>query len=341
MRLGQAFSAVSTRLDRLDFSALWPGFHRFDFALYDDDTVLTQRGAQKRTPEFLANTAIEHEGRLTAIWQLSGGEDSDVLAAKLAHEMFHAFQRESGERRFAREMEALEKYRLNALNLTVRQEERGILARLCERFGGDDWARLGGLRAFRRKAFPYEFDYEARVEQIEGTAQYVEQRALEAIAPGKTAAARKGLCGRMRDMRRLIPVRIDCYDTGELLVLTARDNGRPFETDFSADCIAGQLCGEKAAEPPAVDPEISRMLGEDEKRLAARVRAVTEHPGRVIEGDFGLLGVNVYSARRWNDFVLSDCFVQYSDGGETRTEKGNFAIHLCGNGRVDRIFAEK
>lgn len=60
-----------------------------------------------KTEEFLANTAICYQGRLIAIWCLSEEMDLDILASKIIHEMFHAYQMECGESRFPEEVEAL------------------------------------------------------------------------------------------------------------------------------------------------------------------------------------------------------------------------------------------
>ena len=44
MELLSLFQAVAKQLDRLDFSALYPGYHRFPFALYNEEQVCLEGG---------------------------------------------------------------------------------------------------------------------------------------------------------------------------------------------------------------------------------------------------------------------------------------------------------
>ena len=39
MELLTLYHAVAEQLDRLDFAALYPGYHRYPFALYDEEQV--------------------------------------------------------------------------------------------------------------------------------------------------------------------------------------------------------------------------------------------------------------------------------------------------------------
>ena len=81
---------VELRLDRLDLDGLWPGFRRYEFVLYDTEYAVLNGKVFPRPEEFWANTAISWQGRQVAIWNTRNDLDMDVLASKLAHEMFHA-----------------------------------------------------------------------------------------------------------------------------------------------------------------------------------------------------------------------------------------------------------
>src|SRR6056297_844840 len=83
---------------------------KYNFALYNDDTVIINNKTIKKTDEFIVNTAIKYQGEYLAIWYLQNEMDVTILASKLIHEMFHAFQNEQKEKRFPNEFEALVKY---------------------------------------------------------------------------------------------------------------------------------------------------------------------------------------------------------------------------------------
>ena len=105
--LMEIYSLVKEKIDSVVFEELWPCFKRYDFALYNASQVILNWQIFSKTEEFLANTAICYQGRLIAIWCLSEEMDLDILASKIIHEMFHAYQMECGESRFPEEVEAL------------------------------------------------------------------------------------------------------------------------------------------------------------------------------------------------------------------------------------------
>lgn len=97
MELLSLSQAVAQQLDRLDFSALYPGYHRFPFALYNEEQVCLEGQLFPWDDRFLGNTSIEYEGKRIAIWSVALDPLPPVsLAASMAHEMFHCFQFEQG-----------------------------------------------------------------------------------------------------------------------------------------------------------------------------------------------------------------------------------------------------
>ena len=75
-----------------------------------------------------------------------------------------------GEARWADERAALVKYRYDAVNLSARLEEAVCREKCLRGNDPETFFRLLALRKARMERFPYAFDYEARIEQIEGTA---------------------------------------------------------------------------------------------------------------------------------------------------------------------------
>ena len=74
---------VAQRLERLDFDRLWPGFHRFPFALYQGDEMCLGGEVLPRDGSLRGNTAVRYAGELTAVWDVgSGPAGPDLLDRK-------------------------------------------------------------------------------------------------------------------------------------------------------------------------------------------------------------------------------------------------------------------
>lgn len=340
--LQQAYSDILKRLARLDFNALWPGFARLEFALYNDDEVVLNGKRLPKTEEFLANTAILYEGRTIAIWQLVEETDPDILTSKIVHEMFHGFQTAAGEKRFPSEFEAIVRYRYTPESLTLKYREDLLLASLAERFDPSVCAEFLSLRKTRAQFFPYEYGYDGGIEAIEGAAQYVELQTLKQLSAEKYLAEYTRLIGRLRRREALIPARILSYDVGALLLSVLLQNGLPVdqtigETDAPYDKRTAD--GAASAKLPPVDPEIAALCQRDTETLRRKIDSIQAAGEPIARGDFELMGCNVYSARYLDGFAYSEYFLTYRDGDPV-TLFGNFLFRLA-NGRVLAVWREQ
>ena len=106
----ELFIELDQIIDKVDFGKIWNGFARYDFALYDEESVYLKSAVIPRVNRFLGNTAIEYDGAFIAIWSIedTSTEDAEVLAADIVHEMFHAYQKEKGESRFPNDLKMLD-----------------------------------------------------------------------------------------------------------------------------------------------------------------------------------------------------------------------------------------
>lgn len=311
---------VAGRLERLDFDRLWPGFRQYEFALYDDAQAVLNGALFPRPEEFWANTALPWQGRQVAIWGMREDLDPDVLASKLAHEMFHAFQQEREEGRFANEIEAAGRLRPTPEHLQLCFEENRLLAGLAERFDPAVWERLLSLRRTRQEGYPYEYGYQCRVEAIEGAAQYVELSVLERLAPEKYERALARLTGRLARPEALMSLRPMCYDTGALLLLVLARNGLPLDRSVGpgAPLFAQALVDAAAplSAPPEPSPALLAALRTHEEKLRERAEAIRAG-GTRRRGAFRLLGFNCYDPQRLEGYVFSGGYLAYeNENGE-------------------------
>lgn len=342
MNLPEAYRQVQERVKGMDFGSLWPGFKAYDFALYDASTVMLNDVSFPRTDEFLANTAILYKGKPLAIWQLSGDMDPDILASKLIHEMFHAYQGEMGEARFPNEMEALQCYEYTPAYLQLKRDENLLLASLAEHYNENTLSKFLAHRKMRQERFSFQYQYESGIEAIEGPATYVEMQALALLSSEKYDRAFRNALEKIRSVEALIPIRIISYDVGFVFLQVCADNHLPVDMRVggSTDAMFHVLMEQtpyRFIENP-IQPDILSFCVQDQKRLESKIAKIIADCKKPVFCDYELLGVNVYSARHLNGYVISEYFIQYKDV-ETVTLYGNYVIKLHGN-RICEIYEE-
>ncbi|MFA5432414.1 MAG: hypothetical protein WC319_06020 [Candidatus Paceibacterota bacterium] len=329
-QLREKYRRIEYLLSTIDFSLLWPNFIKYPFALYDDTNVVFEDAIFAKTNDFIGNTSIMFQNRNTAIWNMNEDIDEEVLTSKIVHEMFHAFQNDNHENRYPKEIEALYKYQYDIHNLSNKFNENKLIVSLSHHFTTENFTNLLNMKSQRNKINPYEFSYEAKVEQIEGTAQYVELKALESLNIVKAEKLFERLCNNVVNPKNLFPIRIISYDCGALYIKLLIDNRIPFESGFSNTTINEQLVASlKPILTEVIDnPEIKMIYdsySEETKRLIKDALTL----GKVVaKGNYKLIGVNVYSARYDNNCIYSEYFVAYEDEVKDNVLYGNYVIKM-------------
>ena len=334
MNLETLYTQVKDAIASLDFNRIWPGFKPLKFALYDNEKCFFDGQYIEKTNAFCANTSIVFEGEQIAIWMVQQELKISTLASKLVHEMFHGYQSIIGIMEDGpNELEALYHYEYNAENLSLKLRENELLLDLLDGF---DDAKLNELFSHRKRRsvrFPYEFTYESKTEQIEGTANYVEWQVLKQLEREEADA----LTARMREMMTrpeyLFPIRISCYYTGALMTNALLAAGSyNYEASIRSVVLSeleniSTACGDYPNQA-----ELANMAENAVKTFYAEtdriIRLALENNKVVLKGPVELKGVNVYNARCKNGFITSTYFLMYNDGTEDKLLPGNFVIKM-------------
>lgn len=331
MDLALVYSEIQKRVLKVDFSALWRGFSPLKFAVYTEKECYFNGRYIDKTDAFCANTAIAFNGESIAIWNIvEEPKDLDVLASLIIHEMFHAFQQSSGERRFANETEALFQYRYSAENLSAKLAEANCIRSALKEDRPSAYARLLSLRKMRASRYPYEYDYEARIEQIEGTANFVEVNALTQLHHEKGTMAWQRMIDRICRPECYFPIRRISYETGATLIACIRKyadmdyeifNEQPFSCQIISD-----INGKDAMAPNNIEIEkcLNRYFAETHRIIETAI----QKNDCVLKGKYPLVSVNVWDARREENFITSNCFLMVQDGENQRILDGNFVIEV-------------
>lgn len=343
MDLMKTYEQVQQRVNQINFKDLWQGFRNYEFALYDDITVILNGVSFPKTDEFLANTSILYQGRYIAIWYLNEDTDIDILTSKIIHEMFHAYQNQMKDSRFANEFEALCTYQYSPLYLQLKHNENLLLADLVSDFSIDKLINFLTYRKIRQTDFSYQYNYENAIEAIEGSAQYVEMQVLRNLSEKKYLDLLNRLIGRIRNIKNLIPIRIISYDIGALFLRVCFQNNLPLDLEigYTSEIFYSKLIAETPYKmfDIAIEPEVMNFYNDDIKMLRSKIDNIIANCAEVIKGNFELLGFNVYSARYSDGYIYSEYFLMYKDKQQV-TLYGNYLFKLENN-RVTEIYKEE
>ena len=325
MDLKNWYDRVREQLDRLDFPALWAGFAPCPFALYTHDTAVLNGEMMPRPAEFYGNTSVCRQGEHLAIWDMEADPPADVagLAASLVHEMFHSFQFRCGEQGWPDDL-VLAATEPQPAFLALRAQEHRALA------GGAPLSEVLALRQSRAALQPELLLEEARMETIEGTAEYVGRLALARLSP----AACEGAYA--RSAQRLLQwpdLRRGAYDSGPWLLRRAAEEGLPMPVHPGGEPIADQLARQLSLPEVRLQPE---FLAEAERRLererAARrvtLQTLLETAERT-EGSFAVCGYDPMQLRAQDGLLWSGSFLALRQAdGTVRRLSGPCAVQLA------------
>lgn len=160
--------------------------------------------------------------------------DPIELTSKIIHEMFHGFQMKNNESRFFDDLDALYHYKYEEENLNLKTRENRLLYQLSQQFHQETFEEFLQLRKYRFDCFPYACHYESCIEQIEGTANFVELYSLKQLSAELFEKRLSAIKERVVNPVNLFPVRAICYDIGALLLHVMTENNIAFEDGFSS-----------------------------------------------------------------------------------------------------------
>ena len=346
MNLESLYAQVKETISGLDLNSIWPGFEVLKFALYDDAACFFDGKYIEKTDDFCANTSISFQGEQIAIWMVDGEMDIPVLASKIVHEMFHGYQTLMGWTCWPDEMEALYRYAYKAENLSLKLRENALLLGLMDRFDDLAFQELLAHRKLRSMQFPWEFLYESRVEEIEGTANYVEWQVLRQLDEGKARLLENSMRASLTTPGYLFPIRISSYFTGALMVHAMRSAGIYHFGPEDRPVMAALL---EHVQPSGGDfpgkADMFRKTADAVTLFQAEtesiIRSALERNETVLSGPCELLGVNIYDARCLKNFITSTYFLQVRKGSEDTVLEGNYVIRMQDEKNIETVYRWK
>lgn len=227
---------INELLIKVDFEAIWARFSPCPFAIFDTKNVYLDGSVIPWDDRFLGNTVIEYNDDMLAIWGILDVNEIDVdrVASGLVHEMFHALQKQQGEKRYVNELAFLQYAPdVDAGNLAL--AESHYLIRAFADATMDDLEQFVALRQARSRILGYMFHQEMLVETVEGMAEFAGLLALNQINRAKFVEDVSMHMGILRSAKSLCNPRLRTYSSGALICLSLKTLGIDFHHHLSND----------------------------------------------------------------------------------------------------------
>ena len=305
-KLKTAHLEISRRISGLDFNGIWPGFHIFPFALYDDKTVCFGDSEIPWDSGFIGNTSIKYNGAWTAIWKFTDpARDIDSLAACIVHEMFHAWQDETGGLPMA-DMMVGAFYPRDLRNFELRHAENLALAALHGNFETGRWGEFKALRSRRRAEYPEAVEFDVKTENQEGSATYAELRTLKYLNPGIYLRQLEKRLASLRSPEKVFDARLISYTSGAVL-----HHLRLEHSLAPADCAgAPGLSATALPAIPALGVEHGNYFGAIDRLVVEKLAGAE----KLKLQDAELTGFDPYNVRASGEYLYHPHFIAVSRG---------------------------
>lgn len=296
------YNDIDQALNRVDFSAIWPGYQKTSFALYLEDQAIIDGKIRKRPEAFRGNTALFWEGRHIAIWNCRELASKERLAASLAHEMFHACQLSAGETRFPRDLSLLSAPTDGSTQAARCLEGQLLAHALRDPDPKDALTQFGALRNQSRTA-PWFSDL-CRAETIEGLAVCAELQVLAQLSPADGQAALEALIQRLSQLENTLPdLRRTAYDTGAAMALATRQAGLDLSHSFTdPKPLFFHLARLLPQIPPPTIPEVPALAQRMKIREDGQRRQIAAFLARMPHCRSGMFHIQGYDPM--NQFIL-------------------------------------
>ena len=321
-------SEISQRLKKVDFNGIFPHFHPFRFALYDNEKVYFADSIIPKDDRFIGNTAIQYEREWIAIWNLTDRNfDINSLAACIVHEMFHAYQQETNEKRFPDEMMGCF-YPRNLENFNQKYRENLLLADLIHKFDEVVWQNFMNLRKNRLKLYPQCVDYEIKIEAIEGMAVYVELEALKMINPELYRIKLNKCISNLKNPNLIFNIRRISYDSGSIIQSIIHNNQlEQIEWDEESSVLDSEI------HVSSVDLGASFQKYYD--KIDKRINNNLEQAEKLEISGMTLFGFDPYNVRSSGSYLYHPHFIGYGvNEKDSRFQMGTYITKMKDHSRI-------
>ena len=176
------------------------------------------------------------------------------------------------------------------------------------------------------------------IEQIEGSANNVELNSLKQLSKELYEEKLNSLKASIVNKANFLPIRVLCYDIGALLLEVLKINNIAYDDGFSIEPFSISLLD--GVEPSKVDASCSfdnevKAYFDNAENI---INSAIEKNDVVVEGNYNILGVNVYNAIFYKGYIILIYFLMYGNPEAPNIEYGNFVIESKGDKILTKVY---
>ena len=330
MNLKNLYKSINDRLDDINFTQIVKGFNRCSFAIFNDEKAVIDGKTISKPSQFVANSVADYNGPLVATYYHEFLPNNlDKATALIVHEMYHAFQFGKMDYKMLL-MNNSEKngmfYDYSIDTITLKYNEVMCLIDAYSNKSGEDYRRFLSVRKVRQDNYPKALLYENATELIEGTATYVEMKALEQLDEDLFMQEVEQTVYSLGNIESYFSIRELSYKVGALMLLTLDE----LKIDFD-NVIDGESFISDSYKYDYLEPEIrSRVEIKDKvkKKSMENKAAIDQFFSKdYCKIDFDkVIGYNPMGIIRSEDKLLVKFLVIIEVDGEEHTLNGEFCL---------------
>ncbi|MBE5872916.1 MAG: hypothetical protein E7287_00760 [Lachnospiraceae bacterium] len=332
MDLLQIYQEIDAILDSVNFNALYEGFHKYRFALYNREEIILDGQVLPYREDFIGNTAKEYEGEYIAIWDMSLESACDVqrIAYYVVHEMFHCHQYENKTSGYPSDLDLL-MYPDDEAHFTEKYNENRYLADAYEKQDIMLLRQFAKIREERHKKYPAMVCHEWKVEALEGMAEYIGLKALACINPERYEATVKDYLEKLREESNLLfDVRRVSYYVGAVYFLCLERLGIPCNNDWKSELTIYEQNPIKTVEITA-ELETYEFVSKNHAAFVQHKKdKLNQHMARAeyVACNGFICGYDPMNMFRLEDMIYCSHIVFLNIGGEIKTINSAVALQL-------------
>jgi hypothetical protein len=330
MNLINIYKSINGRLDDIKLSQIVNGFNRYSFAIFNDEKAVIDGKTIDKPKQFVANSVAEYDGSLVATYYHDFLPNNlDKATALIVHEMYHAFQFGKMDYKMLL-MNNSEKngmfYDYSIDTITLKYNEVMCLIDAYLNRSEEDYSRFLSVRKLRQDNYPKALLYENATEFIEGSATYVELKALEQLDENLFMQEVTQAVDSLRNIESYFSIRELSYKVGALMLLTLDE----LKIDFD-NVIHGESFISDSYIYDYLEPEIkSRVEIKDivKKKSMENMASIDQFFSKdYCKIDFDeVIGYNPMGIIRSEDKLLVKFLVIIKVDGEEHTLNGEFCL---------------
>lgn len=342
----ELYNRIEECLNKVDFEKLWPSFKRCEFVLYNQTRAYFKDKVVGKPREFYGNTAAKYKGNTIAIWYIEDEKKEQnipLIASKMVYEMFHAFQMDNNEKRFANEIDGIS-YPYNEANIQIRYEEIKKLINLFDKYKRYDFNDFISLRLERKELIGKYFDYEMKVEIIEGLANYIEMKSLKMMDEKEYFIGIEKIKDALQDIEFTLDIRRSLYYTGVLLYTILDRENIPYskEIDNVSKTIFEMIKGR-------CKPAVMRFNNEEVKiKLIKFLTGRGEEVLTVLKelepykcDNIKLIGLDPMNTSYYNGYIYAKRFLAIEEKGIEKFKFGKFVFKIDDQRNIIELYQKE